>query len=259
MRIRMRNTANTRVSEKCPQNRRNIPLKDWEYLIFMEICFANNPIKYRYKNCSERCTLGVSQSNRQHSRLYLRTYRRHVGQRYRRYWLPFLCRYLYLGGEYAAQDEPYGGGGGTRQLRLRCCRRAQGAQGSLRGTCTLRLPDPGCLSRGSKCFLPGSRIRIKEFKYSFQPPEKWFLRSRKQGFGSESGSGSAWIRINLSCWIRIRIRIQIADPDPDPGGQKIPTKIEKSTEFSCFEVLDVLFRGLKASPVAWASFMEALG
>ncbi len=64
----------------------------------------------------------------------------------------------------------------------------------------------------------------------------------KQGFGSGSvsGSGSAWIRINLSCWIRIRIRIQIADPDPDPGGLKLPTKIEKSTEFSCFEVLDVL-------------------
>jgi hypothetical protein len=37
------------------------------------------------------------------------------------------------------------------------------------------------------------------------------------------------IRINLSCWIRIRIRIQIADPDADPGGQKLPTKIEKST------------------------------
>ncbi len=47
------------------------------------------------------------------------------------------------------------------------------------------------------------------------------------------------IRINLSCWIRIRI--QIAYPDPDPGGQKLPTTIEKSTEFSCFEVLDVLF------------------
>jgi hypothetical protein len=62
-----------------------------------------------------------------------------------------------------------------------------------------------------------------------------------QGFGSGSvsGSGSAWIRINLSCWIRIRIRIQIADPDP--GGEKRPTKIEKSTRFLCFEVLDVLF------------------
>jgi hypothetical protein len=29
--------------------------------------------------------------------------------------------------------------------------------------------------------------------------------------------------------------------DPDPGGQKLPTKIEKSRELSCFEVLDVLF------------------
>ncbi len=48
----------------------------------------------------------------------------------------------------------------------------------------------------------------------------------KQGFGSRS----AWIRINLSCWIRIRIQIA----DPDPGGQKWPTKVEKSPEFSCF-------------------------
>jgi hypothetical protein len=35
--------------------------------------------------------------------------------------------------------------------------------------------------------------------------------------------------------------------------------MEKSKEFSCFEVLDVLFRGLKASPVAYASFMKAKG
>jgi hypothetical protein len=34
-------------------------------------------------------------------------------------------------------------------------------------------------------------------------------------------------------------------------------KIEKRREFSSFEVLDVLFWGLKASSVAWASFMEA--
>ncbi len=52
-------------------------------------------------------------------------------------------------------------------------------------------------------------------------------------------------------------RIQIADPDPDPGGEKWHKKIEKRTEFSSFEVLDVHFWGLKASPVAWASFMEA--
>jgi hypothetical protein len=30
------------------------------------------------------------------------------------------------------------------------------------------------------------------------------------------------------------------DPDPDPGGQKGPTKIEKSIEIPCFKVLDVL-------------------
>jgi hypothetical protein len=29
--------------------------------------------------------------------------------------------------------------------------------------------------------------------------------------------------------------------DPDPGRQKSPTKLEKSKEFSCFEVLDALF------------------
>jgi hypothetical protein len=36
-------------------------------------------------------------------------------------------------------------------------------------------------------------------------------------------------------------------------------KYRKSKEFSCFEVLDVLFCGLKAPPVACASFIEALG
>ncbi len=43
-----------------------------------------------------------------------------------------------------------------------------------------------------------------------------------------------WIRINLSCWIRIRIRIQIVDPDPAPGGQKWPTKIEKTSRIFMF-------------------------
>ncbi len=69
------------------------------------------------------------------------------------------------------------------------------------------LADPGCLSRIWIFFFIPAELRIR-------------------------------IRINLSCWIRIRI--QIANPDPDPGGQKWP-KIEKSTEFLCFEVLDVLF------------------
>jgi hypothetical protein len=49
--------------------------------------------------------------------------------------------------------------------------------------------------------------------------------------------------------LRIRIRIQ--------EGKNYPKKIEKRPEFSSFEVLDVLFCGLKASPVAWASFLEA--
>jgi hypothetical protein len=49
----------------------------------------------------------------------------------------------------------------------------------------------------------------------------------------------------------------LLDPDPDPGGQKLPTKIEKRKEISCFEMYDVIFSGLQASPVAWASFREA--
>ncbi len=52
------------------------------------------------------------------------------------------------------------------------------------------------------------------------------------------------IRINLSCWIWIWIHI--LNVDPDPGEQKWPTNIEKSKEFSCFEVLEALFWGLKA-------------
>jgi hypothetical protein len=46
-----------------------------------------------------------------------------------------------------------------------------------------------------------------------------------------------WIRIQSGQWIRIRIR----NPDPDPGGQKLPTKVEKNSKSSCFEVLDGLF------------------
>jgi hypothetical protein len=66
--------------------------------------------------------------------------------------------------------------------------------------------------------------------------------------------GSGWIRIDLVVWIRIRI----GNSDPYPGGQKRPTKIEKSYEIiSCFEVLDVFFSGVKASVVDWTSIMEA--
>ncbi len=96
-------------------------------------------------------------------------------------------------------------------------------------------------------------LQIQPFLMDARKLGSYCTNRWSQGFGS----GSAWIRINLSCWIRIRFRIQNADPDPDPGGGEWPTKIEKSTEFSCFEVMDVLFWGLKTSPVAWASFMEA--
>ncbi len=45
------------------------------------------------------------------------------------------------------------------------------------------------------------------------------------------------LRHNLSLqpvfWIRIRIDFDRLDPDP--GGQKCPTKIEKSLENSCFD------------------------
>jgi hypothetical protein len=35
--------------------------------------------------------------------------------------------------------------------------------------------------------------------------------------------------------------VRSVDLDPDPVGQKGPTKIGKNLEFSCFEVMDVLF------------------
>jgi hypothetical protein len=47
------------------------------------------------------------------------------------------------------------------------------------------------------------------------------------------------------------------DPFPDPGGQTLPTKLGKSKEFSCIEVPDVLFLGLKATPVASTAFLVA--
>jgi hypothetical protein len=54
------------------------------------------------------------------------------------------------------------------------------------------------------------------------------------GFNQVSGSG-------------IRNRIKEGKNDPQ----------KKFDATSCYEVLDVLFLGLKASPVAWTSFMEA--
>ncbi len=65
-----------------------------------------------------------------------------------------------------------------------------------------------------------------------------------------------WVRIRINTyrylvlvdWIRIG---GIGNADPDL--EKITTKIEKSEEIICFEVV-----GRKSSLVAWTSFMEAL-
>jgi hypothetical protein len=51
-------------------------------------------------------------------------------------------------------------------------------------------------------------------------------------------------------WIGIRIRNHFDRLDPDPELQKLT---HKSEEITSFEVLDVLFCGMKTSPVAWSS------
>jgi hypothetical protein len=45
------------------------------------------------------------------------------------------------------------------------------------------------------------------------------------------------------------------DSDPDLGGHKLPTKIEKKLINFIFDVLEVLYLGLKAAPLALTSFM----
>ncbi len=75
-----------------------------------------------------------------------------------------------------------------------------------------------------------------------------FLNYQKQGFGSRSGLDPDSIRS--------------VDPDPyseSGSGSRRAKMTHKSRkkEISCFEVLDVLFRELKASFVTWTSFMEA--
>ncbi len=63
------------------------------------------------------------------------------------------------------------------------------------------------------------------------------------------------------CWAVFRIRIRIGygfnRVSYQVSEQKWLTKTEFSLEISCFDVLDVLSRGLKASPIAYSSFMEA--
>jgi hypothetical protein len=66
------------------------------------------------------------------------------------------------------------------------------------------------------------------------------LSSSRDVQGSESGSA-----LNGVAGFRIQ------------EGKNDPQKKKKSKEIVCFEMLDVLFCGLKTSPVAWASFMEA--
>jgi hypothetical protein len=44
---------------------------------------------------------------------------------------------------------------------------------------------------------------------------------------------------------------------PDPEGKNDPQKYKKNEEISCFEMLNIHFGGLKASPAVCTSFMEA--
>jgi hypothetical protein len=55
-----------------------------------------------------------------------------------------------------------------------------------------------------------------------------------------------------------RFRIRIGSGFSQASGSVSGThKNRRNLEISCFEVLDVLFLGLKASSVSWTSFMEA--
>ncbi len=55
----------------------------------------------------------------------------------------------------------------------------------------------------------------------------------------------------------------VSDPDPEsgsgPGRAKMTQKNRKSKEISCFEELEVLFLGLKASSVSWTSLWRPRG
>jgi hypothetical protein len=53
--------------------------------------------------------------------------------------------------------------------------------------------------------------------------------------------------------------IRSSDPDLDPRGQKLPIKIEKINKFHVLKCWMFSLDGLKASPVAWTSFMVAEG
>ncbi len=73
-------------------------------------------------------------------------------------------------------------------------------------------------------------------------------RSGQHIQGCGSGSALIWVAGSESgCWVRNRIRIQ--------EGKNYLQVWKKRKEFSCFEVLDVIFWRLKASPEACASFL----
>jgi hypothetical protein len=55
----------------------------------------------------------------------------------------------------------------------------------------------------------------------------------------------------------IRIRIDFSRMDQDPGG-KNSQRLEKGEPISSLEMLDVLFRRLKAFLVAWNSLIQGI-
>jgi hypothetical protein len=94
--------------------------------------------------------------------------------------------------------------------------------------------------------LDGRRIRIRDP----DPGGPKTYGSDGSGSATMVRTGSISLPFNIvyasTCHtkplLRIRIRIDFGrlDPDPDPGGQKLPTKVEKSENISCFKVLDIL-------------------
>jgi hypothetical protein len=93
--------------------------------------------------------------------------------------------------------------------------------------------DPGCLSRirlfsipDPNCLHPGSRIRIKEFKYFNPPkkPKKWFLSSRKYDTGCSSR-----IRMLIFYPSRIQGPKRHRIPDPEPQHWWIHTDLQHSS------------------------------
>jgi hypothetical protein len=90
-------------------------------------------------------------------------------------------------------------------------------------------------------FLP-SWIRIRIPNTDLDPDPLARLNTDPIRIRIRNPGGSAMFLVG---WIRIRIR----NADPGPDEHKLPTIIEVYEEVPCFEVLDVLFCGLKASPV----------